>query len=45
MEFHENDLDSISKILSKINFEILYSFTYPFYTGIVLAKNLAFSKK
>lgn len=45
MEFHENDLDSVSKILAKINYKVIYSMTYPFYTGIVLAKNLNFSRK
>lgn len=39
MEFHENKIDNISKILRSVNFEIVHSFSYPFYTGIVLARN------
>lgn len=43
MEYHENNLASVTDLLREVNFEIIASFTYPFHTGIVLAKNTVYA--
>ena len=43
MEYHDKSFEQVREILTSINFSVLHFFEYPFNTGIILAKNLAYT--
>ena len=43
MEYYDKSFEQVREILTSINFSVLHFFEYLFNTGIILAKNLAYT--